>query len=132
MQQLRVDSILFSVPPTTAVALLHFWVIQPGFPLINISASGTQATQSRFYAWGGVVADDPFVVNGNSTWYVPLGAGQLDPPAASGDANTEWRELLDHTGLIPDTGADGMVMNVGGTGYYRCVTPYVLSPSSNP
>ncbi|KAL0033662.1 hypothetical protein WJX79_010747 [Trebouxia sp. C0005] len=119
MQGLTASSRLFTVPPQIAVALLQFWIDQPGFPLINISDSGTQAAQSRFYAWGSNVTNDPFVTSGNSTWYIPLGAGQLDPQAVPGDAATQWGELLDHSGLIPSVDSEGAVLNIAGTGYYR-------------
>lgn len=121
MQEVKANSRLFTVPSQTAVALLQFWINQPGFPLINISDSGIQAAQSRFYAWGSNVTDDPFATSGNSTWYVPLGVGQLDPQVAPGDAATQWGELLDHSGMIPSVDSEGAILNVAGTGYYRCV-----------
>lgn len=121
MQELRASSRLFTVPSQTAVALLQFWVEQPGSPLINVSDSGTQAAQSRFYAWGSNVTDDPFGTSGNSTWYVPLRAGQLQPQAVPGNAATQWGELLDHSGMIPSVDSEGAVLNIAGTGYYRCV-----------
>ncbi len=121
MLELRANSRLFTVPSQTAVALLQFWINQPGFPLINVSDSGTQAAQSRFYAWGSNVTDDPFVTSGNSTWYVPLEAGQLGSQAAPGGAATQWGELLDHSGMIPGFDSEGTILNVAGTGYYRCV-----------
>ncbi len=121
MQEVRANSRLFTVPSQTAVALLQFWINQPGFPLINISDSGTQAAQSRFYAWGSNVTNDPFATSGNSTWYVPLGAGQLDPQAVPGDAATQWGELLDHSGMIPSVDSEGAILNIAGSGYYRCV-----------
>ncbi len=124
MQEVRANSRLFTVPSQTAVALLQFWINQPGFPLINISDSGTQAAQSRFYAWGSNVTNDPFATSGNrknSTWYVPLGAGQLDPQAVPGDAATQWGELLDHSGMIPSVDSEGAILTIAGSGYYRCV-----------
>ena len=121
MQEVRANSRLFTVPSQTAVALLQFWINQPGFPLINISDSGTQAAQSRFYAWGSNVTNDPFATNGNSTWYVPLGAGQLDPQAVPGDAATQWGEHLDHSGMIPSVDSEEAILNIAGSGYYRCV-----------
>ncbi|KAL0039225.1 hypothetical protein WJX77_012027 [Trebouxia sp. C0004] len=123
MQQLRANSRLLTVPAQTAVALLQFWIDQPGFPLINVSDSGTQAAQSRFYAWGSNVTDDPFVTSGNSTWYVPLGAGQLGSQAVPGDAAAQWGELLDHSGMIPSVDTEGTILNVAGTGYYRVQYP---------
>ena len=60
MQQLKQSSKLFSASRTEALVLLHSWITQPGFPLVNISADGSASQQGRLYDWGSQTLDDPF------------------------------------------------------------------------
>ena len=52
MQDLQQRSLLFRSSRDDALALLRGWVIQAGFPLLNMSMDGAATPQGRFYAWG--------------------------------------------------------------------------------
>ena len=123
MQQLSSSSMLISAAPSTALSLLQTWITQPGFPLINLSADGASVEQSRYYDWGSNIGNDPFVTGSNSTWYVPLGSGQLASSADSQNNGLHWQEIVNQSSMMmPDAILGASVLNAGGSGYYRCVT----------
>lgn len=144
MQQLMQSSKLFSTSRTEGLALLHSWIKQPGFPLVNISDDdGSASQQGRFYSWGSRTLDDPFgpavtssntsLTNSNtsltssntsatnssnsSTWYIPMEVGHV---AATDNSGSEWAELsLEAGSAVELTLASNASVNLGGAGYYR-------------
>ena len=142
MQQLKQSSKLFNASRADALTLLHTWIDQPGFPLVNISPDGSAQQQGRFYDWGSQNLADPFspnistgavqATNSNTTvtsrnttdnaWYVPMSLGQGAAAAGSEDAgsDSEWVELSTESAvavILADSGS----ANLGGAGYYRWV-----------
>lgn len=143
MLQLKQSSKLFSTSRTEALALLHSWIEQPGFPFVNISADGSASQQGRFFSWGSQTLNDPFgpavtssntsLTNSNtsqtssntsatnssnsSIWYIPMEVGRV---AAAGNSESEWAELSLEAGSAVELPlASNASVNLGGAGYYR-------------
>lgn len=116
---------LFSVPAGDALQMLHAWITQPGLPLLQLSANDSMPpvlTQSRFYDWGQNTADDPFLNEDPSAWYVPVAVGGLGSPAVvAGDGEDSWFEFSNRSQVVDgfDSSAGGLNLNAGGSGYYR-------------
>jgi puromycin-sensitive aminopeptidase len=93
-------------------AVMDGWVFRPGYPLLTVAATpaGVRLTQQRFT----YLEPDPAA--GPETWKVPVTLR-----AASGGTTTDHRLLLDGpTADVPlPGGADWVVVNAGGHGFYR-------------
>jgi puromycin-sensitive aminopeptidase len=93
-------------------AVMDGWVFRPGYPLVTVEATagGVRLTQQRFTSLEPEPADSP------ETWKVPVTLR-----AARGGTTTDHRLLLEgSTADVPlPGGADWVVVNAGGHGFYR-------------
>ncbi|KAL3162156.1 hypothetical protein ABBQ32_009864 [Trebouxia sp. C0010 RCD-2024] len=116
---------LFSVPAGDALQMLHAWITQPGLPLLQLSSNNSMPpvlTQSRFCDWGEFTADDPFLNDLASTWYVPVAVGGgMGSPAVTGNTENAWFEFSNQSQVVDsiNSSAGGFNLNAGGSGYYR-------------
>ena len=126
--QLKTNSTLFTDSDTNALKLLRSWITQPGFPLVNVSASNS-VQQARFYGYGSDVRNDTYLTSNDSTWFVPLQpaplasaavvpqtAGSL-ATASSGSGGTGWVEMLQKPQITLNM--TGPVINQAATRFYR-------------
>lgn len=95
--------------------LMKSWVFQPGFPIVDVSTTGSGNTvtlsQKRFFGMPGMESD-------NLIWNVPAVIRELKPFTKDAVKKTELLRQKDNSVQMPE-GWSGMIVNAGGRGFYR-------------
>ncbi len=92
-------------------ALMDTWIDQGGYPLLTVGDDGSLSQQPFSYSGraGGAIGTD---------WQVPVLLRPLDAPDAEPDTL-----LLDGTGVVGSAPRSDLLVNAGGSGFYRVSYP---------